>query len=135
MNTESTWREIGEIYGLTTAATKQLAWRRGLDKLSLIAFLEKKNGRKAPPAPSPSNYKDTARSVARRSDTEMLHRHHWSYREEHYADTIMMSVTDHHLLHTYITYDETTKMYRDYKGKLLTSKAAHIALLMYIKMV
>lgn len=133
MSNMSTWGEIGKVYGLSSAATKQLAYRRRLNKRELIEFLEKK-GKRAPMEYTPHNFKDTARSAAKKVDAEILHKHHWSYKEEHYTDTLMLSVPDHHLLHSYLVYDEDTRMYCDYKGKLLTSKAHHIALLMYIKM-
>ncbi len=134
LSNEPSWREIGDLVGMSRDSVRMKIKRMGLTKEEFIEYHSKTERSTNEAGRKSDNYKDVAQSVARRSDTEVLHRHHWSYREEHYADTILLSVPDHHLLHSYLKYDEDTKLYRDYKGKLLTSKAHHIALLMYIKM-
>lgn len=135
LSSEPSWREIGDMVGMSKDTVRMKIKRLGLTKEEFVKFHAKTTDTVQPKADRKSgSYKDDARSAARKADTEILHRHHWSYREEHYTDTILMSVSDHHLLHSYLTYDEGTRLYRDYKGKLLISKAHHISLLMYIKM-
>ena len=58
--------------------------------------------------------------------------HHWSYNEEHFKDVIELSVSDHSLIHRYISYDQEHKKYRTRKGTLLDTKEKH---LLYIKLV
>lgn len=58
--------------------------------------------------------------------------HHWSYNEQHYKDVIELSVSDHNLIHRYITYDQEFKKYRTRKGTLLDTKEKH---LLYIELV
>lgn len=136
-----TWREIAQHYGTTPVALRKRSSRYNLSKQQIIDWLERRTSKASTQADKAIlnsksySYKDTARSVARKSDTDILHRHHWSYREEHYADTILMSVEDHHALHSYLVYDPVQKMYRDKNGALLSSKSSHFALLSYIRTV
>jgi hypothetical protein len=53
--------------------------------------------------------------------------HHWSYNENHYKDVIELSVKDHNLIHRFIKYNSSFKMYEDLKGNLLDSKEKHEA--------
>jgi hypothetical protein len=130
---ELSWKEIGDMVGLNKDAVRMKIKRLGLTKEEFVEFHTKTSDAAQPKADRKSdNYKDAARSAARRADTEILHRHHWSYREEHYTDTILMSVSDHHALHSYLVYDDYEKMYRDKNGVLLRTKASHILLLSYI---
>ena len=55
--------------------------------------------------------------------------HHWSYRMEHWRDTILMSSAVHYLLHKNIEYDQSILMYRTPEGLALDSKEAHIVYL------
>lgn len=132
---EPSWKEIGDMVGMNKDAVRMKIKRMGLSKAEFVEYHAKSHAESHPkqtPNRKSDNYKDVARSVARRSDTEVLHRHHWSYREEHYSDTILMSVSDHHALHSYLVYDDQEKMYRDKNGTLLRTKASHILLLSYI---
>lgn len=52
--------------------------------------------------------------------------HHWSYKEEHWFDIIKLSITNHYRIHTYITYDQSSFMYRTREGTLLDTKEKHI---------
>lgn len=48
------------------------------------------------------------------------HRHHWSYKKEHYTDVIIIPKEIHVKLHHHLfEYDQEKKMYRDIKGNLL----------------
>lgn len=59
--------------------------------------------------------------------------HHWSYNEEHYKDTIELSVADHNFLHRYIKYDQERMMYRGLDGVLLDEKEKHINYFNFLK--
>ena len=55
------------------------------------------------------------------------HLHHWSYNQKHYKDVIELSVSDHYLVHRFITYDQERKMYRISKtGVLLDTREISI---------
>lgn len=55
------------------------------------------------------------------------HRHHWSYRKEHWKDIIEISVPNHYKLHRYIIYDEERMMFRRIDSNLLLdTKKSHI---------
>lgn len=49
-------------------------------------------------------------------------RHHWSYKEAHWEDVIIMKNKDHAKVHRYMTYDEEHKQYRTVHGVLLDSR-------------
>ena len=53
--------------------------------------------------------------------------HHWSYNEEHFKDTIELSIADHNKAHRHMVYDSERKMYRRADNNiLLDTKEAHI---------
>lgn len=53
--------------------------------------------------------------------------HHWSYNEEHYKDTILMTISNHRKSHRYLIYDQERMMYRSVKDLiLLDSKLSHL---------
>lgn len=55
-----------------------------------------------------------------------LHRHHWSYLEEHRKDIIAICPTDHAMLHRFIVYDQERMQYRRIdNSELLDSREAH----------
>jgi len=54
------------------------------------------------------------------------HRHHWSYKEEHQKDVIILSPIEHSFHHRFIIYDEERNMYRTIDGILLDSKESYI---------
>ena len=41
-----------------------------------------------------------------------LHKHHWSYNEEHYKDVICLTNKQHSKLHRFLDYDQSVFMYR-----------------------
>lgn len=54
-------------------------------------------------------------------------KHHWSYNEEHVKDVIFLSMTDHHLIHRHIIYDQERMMYRKSSdGLLLDDKKSYL---------
>lgn len=55
-----------------------------------------------------------------------LLRHHWSYRDEHHLDVIILSPEDHYELHRFLTYDPETKFFLSKEGNLLDTKEKHI---------
>ena len=54
-----------------------------------------------------------------------FHNHHWSYRQEHARDTILLRAKDHALAHRFIRYDKASFMYFDLNGVLLDTKESH----------
>lgn len=56
--------------------------------------------------------------------------HHWSYRQEHYKDTLELPKKDHAKAHRFLVYDQKQLMYRTLTGTLLDTKRKHDA---YIK--
>lgn len=55
-----------------------------------------------------------------------FHLHHWSYREEHWRDVIMIDPADHATLHRFIVYDRERMQYRRIDNlELLDSREAH----------
>lgn len=51
--------------------------------------------------------------------------HHWSYNIEHSKDVIHLAPKDHATIHRFLKYDTGSKMYRDMRGNLLNTRAAH----------
>ena len=71
--------------------------------------------------------KATARSVmGKNTGVKGFHRHHWSYNEAHYKDTILLLPIEHSLIHRYLKYDQVTKYYKTPDGVLLDSKEKHL---------
>ena len=63
---------------------------------------------------------------------EGMIRHHWSYREEHWADVIFLKSEKHLPVHRYITLDRKSLKYRDASGTLLNTREKHMA---YLKLI
>ena len=57
---------------------------------------------------------------------EGMHRHHWSYREEHLNDIIYINSNRHMRLHGVLRLDFDAKIYRTIGGALLDTKAKHM---------
>ena len=55
-----------------------------------------------------------------------MHKHHWSYRPEHWTDVIYLTISQHRKIHYYIIYDQERFMFRDVDGILLASKTDHL---------
>lgn len=53
------------------------------------------------------------------------HLHHWSYNQEHWLDTIKLTIKEHNFIHRFIKYDNDYKMYRDSNGYLLDTRDKH----------
>lgn len=53
-------------------------------------------------------------------------KHHWSYKDEHACDVIILPMRDHRILHRYLKYDTENKCYRDTDGVLLDTKEKHL---------
>lgn len=58
--------------------------------------------------------------------------HHWSYNDEHFKDVIELNFKIHKLVHRFIKYDQSFKMYRDRLGNLLDTKEKHQQYINYI---
>ncbi len=52
------------------------------------------------------------------------HRHHWSYRKEHFLDVINLSPADHRHVHRYMVYDKERMQYRRLDGVLMDTREA-----------
>lgn len=59
--------------------------------------------------------------------TKGFRNHHWSYRKEHRLDIIQLTVSQHYLVHRFMTYDQERMMYRRMDGSLIDSREAAIA--------
>ena len=53
-------------------------------------------------------------------------RHHWSYADTHRFDVIVLTRTDHNMLHKYFIYDQNEKLFRTRHGQLLDTRQKHI---------
>jgi hypothetical protein len=60
-----------------------------------------------------------------RSKIKGMHKHHWSYNEIHWKDTIELNEKDHNKAHRYMVYDQERMMYRTIEGVLLDTKQIH----------
>lgn len=56
-------------------------------------------------------------------------RHHWSYREEHMRDIIVLAEADHRTAHRHMEYDQEQMMFRKQDGELLDSRERHVSYL------
>lgn len=70
--------------------------------------------------------KAAAKTKARNSVPGMQ-MHHWSYRQEHAKDLVILTAKEHYTLHRYIRYDKDTMMYKTLSGILLDTKEKHVA--------
>lgn len=52
--------------------------------------------------------------------------HHWSYNEINARDVIELTVIDHNIIHRFLEYDQSTFMYKDLQGNLLSTKQNHL---------
>jgi hypothetical protein len=57
---------------------------------------------------------------------EGIHKHHWSYRKEHWMDIIELKPKEHLRIHCYMIYDQERMMYRALNGELLDNKEKHL---------
>lgn len=54
-----------------------------------------------------------------------MQNHHWSYRQEHQTDVIVLSIKDHAFIHRHLVYDQVFMQYRTTSGDLLDTRAKH----------
>lgn len=52
--------------------------------------------------------------------------HHWSYNESDAKDIIELSKSQHSKIHRFLEYDQSTFMYKDLQGNLLSTKQKHL---------
>lgn len=57
--------------------------------------------------------------------TKGIECHHWSYNEEHWIDIIELDSKIHAFIHRHLIYNQSTMMYEDKKGNLLSTKEKH----------
>jgi hypothetical protein len=67
-----------------------------------------------------------ARIRASKIKSELDHKHHWSYNEDHHKDVIHLTIKDHAKAHRFIIYDQERMMYRSINGELLDTKEKHL---------
>jgi hypothetical protein len=54
-----------------------------------------------------------------------MHRHHWSYNQEHARSLIHLTDSDHKKAHRFLVYDQERMMYRNLEGVLLDTRERH----------
>jgi hypothetical protein len=54
-----------------------------------------------------------------------MHRHHWSYRQEHQQCVIYLTAEEHALAHRHLRYDKALHMYRAPDGSVLDTRDKH----------
>ena len=60
------------------------------------------------------------------TNTPGIHRHHWSYNEEHYTDVIQLTIAEHNKAHRFMIYDQERMKYRRIDTmELLDTKEQH----------
>ena len=60
------------------------------------------------------------------------HNHHWSYNKKHLKDVIELPIKVHYLIHRFMKYESSKKMYKTLEGLLLDTREKHIS---YINLV
>ena len=61
-------------------------------------------------------------AAARITGREGCHKHHWSYKKEHWKDIIYLKIKDHYKVHKYMVYDTERLQYRTNHGVLLDTR-------------
>lgn len=72
----------------------------------------------------PEKYNAKIRSQKMKPKIKGNQMHHWSYNDEHFKDTIELSLFNHSLVHRFTVYDQERKMYRTCTGLLIDSREA-----------
>lgn len=65
--------------------------------------------------------------------TDGQHKHHWSYRKEHWMDIILLDNKLHYKVHRFMRYSQEHKMYFTLSGTLLDTREKHEAYIESIK--
>ena len=75
----------------------------------------------------PEKHKATQKlNSMKMTNTPGIHRHHWSYNEQHYLDIIPLTIEQHNLAHRHMVYDQERMMYRRIDTmELLDTKEQH----------
>jgi len=88
-----------------------------IKKIYLLKFPEKKKARSI---------------LGKKFKIDGFHRHHWSYKEEHYCDIIHLTIKEHSKAHRFLVYDNEHFMYRRYDNMtLLDTKDKHFEFINY----
>lgn len=62
-----------------------------------------------------------------------IHRHHWSYNQEHWRDLIPLSIIEHNTAHRFLIYDQERRMYRRSDDNiLLDTRKSHVEFLITV---
>lgn len=106
--------------------------KRGRDKYHRLNYISKTVNKTEKPKHTKNwknKYPEKVKAVASAQSVEVpkgLHRHHWSYNEEHYKDIIPLILKEHYKAHRFIIYDQERFMYRRYDtNELLDTKDKH----------
>lgn len=70
--------------------------------------------------------KYAAHRASQHIDNQGMHKHHWSYNEQHFIDLIFLSAPEHSYTHRFIKYDEISHYYFTEEGYLLDTKEKHM---------
>lgn len=66
---------------------------------------------------------------------EGFHKHHWSYKEEHYKDIMIIPADLHYKIHRYMNYDQKEMKYRTSEGVLLETRELHELFIEIVKQI
>lgn len=99
---------------------------RGREKYHRLGYVTnvKRRGTSAPCLPEQKRAYNLSQHIP---CPEGFQRHHWSYREEHATDVLLLSKDDHYTLHRYLTYSRTDRCFRTKGGALLDTREKHEA--------
>ncbi len=64
---------------------------------------------------------------------EGCHKHHWSYKEEHWLDFLILPLALHYKAHRFMRYSQAHKMYTTLSGTLLDTREKHEQYIQSIK--
>jgi hypothetical protein len=80
-----------------------------------------------------NNYPEKAKAKTASSSIQVsngMHRHHWSYKEEHWCDIIPIEPKRHYFIHRFLNYCKMNKCYKTKDGELLDTKEKHLSYLL-----
>ena len=99
---------------------------RGREKYHRLGYVKavKRRGTNAPCLPEQKRAYSLCQHVP---CPEGYQRHHWSYREEHATDLLLLSKGDHYTLHRYLRYSRPDLCFRTTDGVLLDTREKHEA--------
>lgn len=99
---------------------------RGREKYHRLGYVTnvKRRGTSAPCLPEQKRAYSLSQHIP---CPEGYQRHHWSYREEHATDVMLLSEDDHYTLHRYLSYSRADLCFRTKGGALLDTREKHEA--------